>query len=183
VPIVAIEPAVKPAAAATRTGAIGVLATTRTLASTKFRDLVARHAAGVAVVMQACPGLVEQVEKGELDTLETRALVAQYIQPLLNRNVDGIVLGCTHYTFLADVIRDVAGPAVTIIDPAVAVARELRRRLESQGLRAGDGTSGSEAFWTSGDADSVRRVMRALWRPDVQVKELPSAFASGEPAV
>ena len=109
-PIVAIEPAVKPAAAATTSGVVGVLATTVTLASSNFARLVDRFAGEVTVITQPCPGLVEQVERGEFDGFETRALVEQYVRPLLERGADTLVLGCTHYAFLTEVIREVAGP-------------------------------------------------------------------------
>ena len=149
-PIVAIEPAVKPAAARTRSGVVGVLATTQTLASERFSKLVETHAAGVRVVTQPAPGLVERVEAGELSTAATRALVEQYVRPLVDSGADTIVLGCTHYPFLSAVIQDVAGTSITVIDPAVAVARELRRRLEAGGLLAPEARVGRERFWTTG---------------------------------
>ena len=108
-PIVAIEPAVKPAAARTRSGVVGVLATTQTLASERFSKLVDTHAAGVRVMTQPSPGLVEVVEAGELSTAATRSLVEKYVRPLVDQGADTIVLGCTHYPFLGAVIQDVAG--------------------------------------------------------------------------
>ena len=127
-PIVAIEPAVKPAVAATRTGVVGVMATSVTLSSSKLLRLVGQYPAPGGTEMQACPGLAEQVERGDLDSPATRALVEQYVRPLVAKGADTIVLGCTHYAFLEPVIREVAGPGVAVIDPAAAVARELRRR-------------------------------------------------------
>ena len=160
-PIVAIEPAVKPAAALTRSGVVGVMATTRTLASPRFARLVAAHARGVRMATQACPGLVERVEAGDLETDETRALVSRYVQPLVGQGADVIVLGCTHYPFVTRLIAEAAGPGVTIVDPAVAVARELRRRLEQQGLLAG-GRDGSTTYWTTGVSEHAQRVIAQL---------------------
>jgi glutamate racemase len=174
VPIVAIEPAVKPAAAQTRSRIVGVLATTQTLAGQKFAKLVSTHAGDVEVLTQAAPGLVDQVETGELDSPSTRALVQQYLRPMLDKGADTIVLGCTHYPFLADLIRAVAGPAVTVIDSAVPVARELRRRLQASGLLAREDRSGSESFWTTGSVEHVRPVIAQLWEGDVEVRSVPS---------
>ena len=168
-PIVAIEPAVKPAAARTRSGVVGVLATTQTLASERFSKLVETHAAGVRVVTQAAPGLVEQVEAGELSTAPTRSLVERYVKPLLDNGADTIVLGCTHYPFLSALIQDVAGSAVTVIDPAVAVAKELRRRLEAGGLLAPDAHVGSERFWTTGPPEQSQAVIAQLWGTPIEV--------------
>ena len=162
VPIVGMEPALKPAVSGTTSGVVGIMATAQTLSSAKFSKLLAQHGAHVEVVLQACPRLVEQVEKGELDTAETRALVESYVRPLLDRGADTIVLGCTHYPFLREAIEAVAGPAVSIIDPAVAVARELRRRLEAAGALSPRTEPGTERVWTSGDPDVVQRVMAGL---------------------
>jgi glutamate racemase len=174
-PIIAIEPAVKPAAARTRSGVVGVLATTQTLASQRFWKLVETHAAGVRVVTQPSPGLVERVEAGELSTAATRSLVEQYVKPLLDNGADTIVLGCTHYPFLSAVIQDVAGPSITVIDPAVAVARELRRRLEAGNLLAPDTRTGGERFWTTGPADQSQAVIGQLWGSLVEVTRVAAA--------
>lgn len=170
VPIVAIEPAVKPAVARTRSGVVGVLATTQTLAGQKFAKLVSTHAGDVEVLTQACPGLVEQVEGGLLSSESTRSLVERYLRPMLDRGADTIVLGCTHYPFVSDVIRDVAGPTVTIVDSAAPVARELRRRLQATGLLAPDTRRGAETFWTTGSLDHARAVIGQLWRGDADVR-------------
>jgi glutamate racemase len=179
-PIVAIEPAVKPAAAQSRSRIVGVLATTQTLAGQKFAKLVSTHAGDVEVLTQAAPGLVDQVETGQLNTPSTRSLVERYLQPMLERGADTIVLGCTHYPFLEDLIRDVAGPGVAVIDSAMPVARELRRRLQAGNLLAPGDRRGSETFWTTGSPDRVREVIAQLWMGDVDVREVPPATGSEE---
>lgn len=98
-PIIGMEPAVKPAVAATRSGVVGVLATVGTLKSAQFAALLENYGKGVQVVTQACHGLVECVERGDLDAPATRALVRRYVEPLLAQGADTIVLGCTHYPF------------------------------------------------------------------------------------
>jgi glutamate racemase len=136
-PFVAIEPAVKPAAAATRTGIVGVLATRQTIASPRFARLAETWANGARILAQPCPGLVEQIEQGELATAKTRDLIASFVRPLVEQGADTLVLGCTHYPFVEPLISSVAGPGVTLINPAAAVARELRRRLAEASLLAG----------------------------------------------
>lgn len=177
-PIVAIEPAVKPAAARSRSRVVGVLATTQTLAGQKFAKLVSTYAGDVEVLTQAAPGLVDQVEAGQLNTPSTRSLVERYLRPMLEKGADTIVLGCTHYPFLDDLIRDVAGSDVVVIDSAVPVARELRRRLQGGHLLAPDDRRGSETFWTTGSVDRVRAVIAQLWSSEVEVRELPPVAES-----
>jgi glutamate racemase len=185
IPVVAIEPAVKPAALQTRSGVVGVLATTGTLSSRRFLDLVDRHGAGVQVLVQPCPGLAERIEAGELADDGTRALVETLVRPLLDKSADTLVLGCTHYPFVRELIAEVAGPAVTIIDPATAVARELRRRLTAGGLHASGesagGGRGTEEFWTSGDPKTVGEVISLVWRRVVDVRPLPNAHMPALP--
>ena len=176
VPIVGMEPAVKPAAATTKSGVVGVLATTRTLSSDNFIRLQERFGADVDIVVQPCAGLADRVEAGDLTGDKTRALVEQYVQPMLDRGADTIVLGCTHYPFLTALIQSITGPEVAIIDPAAAVARELRRRLEDLGL-AGSGThSGTERFWTSDSRAQAESIISRLWSEDTEVMELPVKF-------
>ena len=159
-PIVAMEPAVKPAVAATRSGVVGVLATVGTLESARFAALLEQYAGDVEIVMQACPGLVEQVEAGELDGPATRALVERYTRPLIARGADTLVLGCTHFPFLKPVIADVVGPGVRLIDTGEAVARQVARRLPIETPSAQEPT---ERFWSTGDLAAARRIVRKLW--------------------
>jgi len=169
-PIVGMEPALKPAASKTKSGVVGVLATTQTLSSSRFARLLAEYGAQVEVLLQACPGLVEQIEQADLSSDATRTLVAKYVRPLLDKGADTLVLGCTHYPFLRELIQEVAGADVSIIDPAVAVARELRRRLEIEDRLSSRTSGGSERFWTSGPADRVQQVIAELWAQPVLVE-------------
>jgi glutamate racemase len=171
VPIVAVEPAVKPAATRTRSGVVGVLATAGTVASPNLSRLMNSYGADVRFLVQPSPGLAEQVERGEFAGTRTRALVEQYVRPLVQQGADILVLGCTHYPFLRDVIQEVAGPEVELIDPADAVARELRRRLEKDELVAARGRPGTQRFWTTG-ADGQAAVMSQLLGRPVTVERL-----------
>jgi glutamate racemase len=165
-PIVAMEPAVKPAVAATRSGVVGVLATVGTLESARFAALLEQYAGDVEIVMQACPGLVEQVEAGELDSPATRALVERYTKPLIARGADTLVLGCTHYPFLKPMITELIGPDVRLIDTGEAVARQVVRRLQ---VTAQSAEAPSERFWSTGDLVAARRIVSQLWGRPVTV--------------
>jgi len=178
IPMVAIEPAIKPAAMMTKSGVVGVLATTQTLASENLVLLAEKYGKGVKILSQACPGWVEQVELGRLNDAKTESLVVRYVTPLLERGADTIVLGCTHYPFLLASIRHVAGSSITFIDPAVAVARELGRRLELNGLLSLEKSPGAEAFWTSGVPQQVELVIAQLWGKQVIVEPLPARYSA-----
>jgi glutamate racemase len=150
VPFVGMEPAVKPAAENSRNGVIGVIATPATFQGELFASLIERFAGGVQVLTQVCPGLVEAVEAGDLDSPAVEALLRDCLTPLVAAGIDTLVLGCTHYPFLAPVIARVVGPEVNIIDPAPAVARQVGRVLARRGWLAGSVES-RRVFYTSGD--------------------------------
>jgi glutamate racemase len=180
-PVIAMEPAVKPAAEQTRSGVVGVLATSQTLASHRFLQLVGRFRQGVEVLVQPCPGLVEQIEAGQLASEATRALLADLMAPLLQRGVDTLVLGCTHYPLLTPLIRDLAGPGVTITDSGSAVARQLHRRLSEAGLLAEGTEPGAERFWTSADpAAPAAELIQRLWGARATVELMSELAHAGE---
>lgn len=162
-PVIGVEPAIKPAQHETRNGKIGVLATSLTLKGERFSHLVEKYAAEIEVFSQPAPGLVELVEAGKLDTAETRAVLHQYLDPLLSKGIDTLVLGCTHYPFLIPVIRKICGPAVTVLDTGVAVARQTQRILTEQDLLTSAALPGRDFFYTTGDPDSVKQVFGKLW--------------------
>ncbi|WP_242466302.1 glutamate racemase [Chromatium okenii] len=170
VPIIGLEPAVKPALAHTRSGVIGVMATRQTLASAKFATLIAKFAhQPVRIVPQPCPGLVEQVEAGDLDSAVTRRLVAELLAPLLDAGADTLVLGCTHYPHLTPLIAELVGTNVTILDSGAAVARQVRRRLTETALLAPPSQIGQEWFWTSGELAHTQKLLNRLWNPDARL--------------
>ena len=171
-PIVGVEPALKPAAEVTRSGIVGVLATKATLRGAKLHQLQERFAANVQVLMQACEGWVEQVEAGDLTGPKARALVELQVLPLIERGVDTLVLGCTHYPLLIPLIREVAGPEVHVIDPSPAVARELKRKMESAKLLSAARENGRENFWTTGDPERVNRLISVLWGRECEVGQI-----------
>ena len=161
VPFVGMEPAVKPAAQTTRTGVVGVLATPATFQGELFASVVERFANGVQLINQVCPGLVEQIEAGHLQTPATLEMLDRFLAPLRVANADTIVLGCTHYPFVLDALRQLA-PEVNVIDPAPAVARQVDRVLTEQGLRGDPDRAGTHTFITSGVLDRFQDILRVL---------------------
>ena len=162
-PLVGMEPAVKPAAAATRSGVVGVLATTGTLQSAKFAALLDRFATDVQVVTQPCPGLVERIESGDLNSPALRQLLQGYVEPLLAAGCDTIILGCTHYPFLRPLLSQMVPPSVAIIDTGAAVARQLQRLLAERELLA-TGPARPADFWTSADPQHLKNILPLLWK-------------------
>ncbi|QKZ03095.1 glutamate racemase [Pseudomonas eucalypticola] len=162
-PIVGMEPAVKPAAAATRSGVVGVLATTGTLQSAKFAALLDRFANDVKVVTQPCPGLVELIETGHLHSDALRTLLRRYVEPLLAAGCDTLILGCTHYPFLKPLLRGMIPANVILIDTGAAVARQLQRLLAQRDLLA-SGPARPAQFWTSADPQHFREILPMLWK-------------------
>lgn len=170
VPVIAIEPAIKPASQHTKTGVIGVLATRQTIASPSVARLCEAHGKHIEILLQPCPGLVEQVEKAELLSDATRALLAQYISPLLAAGADTLVLGCTHYPFLTQLIRDIVGPDVAIIDPALAVAQQVARRLGDQLASNAPTQPANAKFFSTAAAAEASAIISALWGQKVTVQ-------------
>ena len=170
--IIGMEPAVKPAAEASTNGVIGVLATVGTLKSAQFAALLESYGRNVKVVTQACVGLVECIERGELDTPETKALIRQYTSPLLAEGADTIVLGCTHYPFIAHVIQEVVGDKISLIDTGAAVAKQLKRQLEEKGLLSASQEKAEVRFWTNSEAENAVQVTEKLWGKHVEEHRL-----------
>ncbi|HEY8085727.1 MAG TPA: glutamate racemase [Methylophilaceae bacterium] len=162
-PIIGMEPAVKPAAAATKTGVIGILATAGTLQSAQFAALLESYGQSVTVVTQAGHGLVECIERGELATDRIRSLLEGYLRPLLEARADTIVLGCTHYPFVRPLIEKIVGREVTLIDTGAAVARQLQKRLVELGLSAEVGKPGGVTFWSNSQDEDAEKVTAQLW--------------------
>lgn len=156
-PIVGVEPGIKPAVATSLNKKVGVLATPGTLASPKFQGLLSSHAKDAVIVTQACPGLAKEIESGQLDTPALSALVDRFSQPLIRAGVDTVVLGCTHYPFVAPLFTRTLGAGVRIIDTAGAVAAQTARLLPPAATDA-DLCDGGLHLWTSGDPKHLSEV-------------------------
>jgi glutamate racemase len=171
-PFVGMEPAVKPAAERTQTGRVGVLATPATFQGELYASVVERFASGVQVLQDTCPGLVEQIEAGKLSGIETRAILEKALHPMLEQDIDTVVLGCTHYPFVIPLIQEIAGSQVRVIDPAPAIARQVGRLLDAHQLHAGSVAASMPApvhFLTSGDPERLQALLPHLWGESAQV--------------
>jgi glutamate racemase len=171
VPVVGLEPAVKIAARVTKAGRVGVMATTSTVRSERLARLIRSHADGVQVLARACPGLADFVEEGHLDDAALHGLLEELTRPLREAGVDAVVLGCTHYAFVAPALARVLGPRVELVDSAPAIARRVEHLLREGGLRATSG-SGSFRVLTTGRPERVGPVVGRLWGGLVSVDRL-----------
>ncbi len=159
-PFVGMEPAVKPAATATTAGVIGVLATPATFQGELYASVVDRHATGVRIVEAAAVGLAGAIDDGRTD--EVAAILRLHVGSLMAAGVDRIVLGCTHYPFVADEIAAIAGPEVALIDPSPAVARQVQR------LSSAATTAGGVSYLTTGDPGVLSERIAALLGEEAQ---------------
>jgi len=171
-PIIAMEPGVKPALALSSSGVIGVLATVETAHSKQLDDLVKRYAGEQQVLIQACPGLVELIEAGESNSQKTRELLKHYLQPLLDAGVDTLVLGCSHYPLIHSQIQALVGEKIQLVETGAPVARELQRRLEQYNLLNNATNSGKIQVLTS--APSAQ--LEVLFEQITSLKVLPERF-------
>lgn len=172
VPVVGLEPAVKTAAARTRNGRIGVMATSGTLASDRYARLVRDHARERQVVPLACPGLADLVEAGHLDDEALDSRLQALVAPLRAADVDTVVLGCTHYAFVEGPIRRALGPGVEIVDSGPAIARRADALLAEAACRANGGRRGGLRVRTTGDAREVARIVARIWPGPVPVEHV-----------
>lgn len=183
-PVIGVEPGIKPAAAASRSGVIGVLATAATLRSARFADLLARHTAqGQRFLCQPGHGLVERIEAGDVDSPEVLALLDRFVEPMLAQGADTLVLGCTHYPFLIPALQRRFGTALTLIDTGAAIARQLQRRLATDGLNASQppGGHGDLQLMTTANANALQTMADRLLAnaPCVQTVEIAEIASHG----
>jgi glutamate racemase len=172
VPFVGMEPAVKPAAETTKTGKVGVLATPATFQGALYASVVERFGNGVELFQHTCPGLVAQIEKGDLESGATRAILEDALTPMLEKNIDTVVLGCTHYPFVIPLIERIVGVNVRVIDPAPSVARQVKRLLEAGEMLNQTGENARVHFFTSADSASMKSLLPLLLGQDDEVEML-----------
>ena len=172
VKFVGMEPAVKPAVEHTQTGKVGVLATPTTLQGSLYASVLERFAQGVEIYQDTCNGLVQQIESGNTDGDETRKILEDALLPMLDNNIDTVVLGCTHYPFVIPLIEKIVGENVRVIDPAPAVARQVRRLLEVGGMTSLSSTRGFTRIYTSGEPMRLESTLPVLLKRGYQVKKV-----------
>ncbi|MEM9933543.1 MAG: glutamate racemase [Bacteroidota bacterium] len=165
IPFVGVEPAIKPAALQTKTGKVGVLATVGTLTGGHFLQTSERYASGVEVIVQIGHGLVEWVESGDMEDEDGKALLQSYLQPMMETSVDQLVLGCTHYPFLATAIEEITQGSLQIHEPSAAIATRVKELWAK-----GDSPEREELFLTTGEERSYERLVADL----LGIGEIPS---------
>ncbi len=169
---VGMEPAVKPAAEQTHTGVVGVLATPATFQGRLYSSVVERFAREVTLIQSTCPGLVGEIEKGNLEGVESRRILKEAILPMLDQNIDTIVLGCTHYPFVIPLIREIAGERVNVIDPAPAIARQTGRVLDTLGISQLADFQAEVRYITSGSPSDLEKLLPLLLGEDGKVQQI-----------
>jgi glutamate racemase len=182
IPVVGVEPGIKPAVQQSASGVAGVLATQSTLRSARFQALLERHGAGCRFICQPGHGLVQAIERGDTGSPALRALLADYLHRMLDEGADTVVLGCTHYPFLIAMIRDIVGDRLSIVDTSDAIARQLVRVLDQHGLRAPDDTRAAPPrFCSTGEGRQLQALASTLLALDAPVESIivpsPSAHA------
>jgi len=173
-PVIGVEPGIKPASMQTKNGIVGVLATEATLKSDKFNDLLATLPTHCQFIKQSGAGLVPLIEAGKADSEETLDLLSQHLEPIQDAGSDTLVLGCTHYPFLRKAIRKLLGDSICLIDTSEAVVRQLKRQLNSQNKAAEAKKYSSVTFISSKDAQTLLQMAHDLMSADLKLYDLAS---------
>ncbi|MCA0133423.1 glutamate racemase [Winogradskyella alexanderae] len=161
IPFIGIEPAIKPAALNTKNNVVGILATKGTLSSKLFHKTADLYASGIKVVEQVGEGIVPLIENGQLESENMEALLRTYIEPMVEANIDYLVLGCTHYPYLIPTLKRMLPKNVTIIDSGLAVAKQTAAVLDSNGLLNDNLNSPSIKFYSNGDLSVIKSILKA----------------------
>jgi len=171
-PVIGMEPAVKPAVQQSTSRVVGVLTTSGTAASEKFNRLASRFSQQARLIVQSCPGLVERIEAGDMAGEQTRGLLLSFLQPLMQQGMDTLVLGCTHYPFVTQLIREIIGDEIAIIDSGDAIARELECQLQRRHVLSEHQLPACIEFWSSGDTQTVTPIIARLWGEQIVLNKL-----------
>ena len=178
IPIVGVEPGIKPAAMQSTNGIVGVLATEATLQSDKFNALLATLPDNYRFIKQAGAGLVPLIEAGQANSKKALELLAEHLEPIQDAGADTLVLGCTHYPFLRKAIRQLLGDSINLIDTSDAVVRQLKRKLETQGKLLTNNSNGSVLFISSKDSETLLKMAQELIQSDLSLHRIESQLVS-----
>jgi glutamate racemase len=159
IPFIGIEPAIKPAALLSKTGAIGILATKGTLSSKLFEKTTKEYTKNITTIEQDGEGLVPLIEEGKLNSPEINELLTTYLKPMLQFNIDHLVLGCTHYPYLIPQIKKIIGENITIIDSGEAVAKQTKAILEKHNLLLTSSTKSHHQFYTNAETKVLKEIL------------------------
>jgi len=170
IPIIGVEPGIKPAVEISKNGTIGVLATEQTIKSDSFRDLLNRFIDRARIETQACPGLVELIESQQLEGHEIKSMLKKYVVPMLDKGVDTFVMGCTHFAFLTEVLSEIIGSEYNIINTYKAVANETSRRLHIHDLLTSTTIAGNTEFFSSNIQENTILLFEKLWGKSITIR-------------
>ncbi|HSM24412.1 MAG TPA: glutamate racemase [Anaerolineaceae bacterium] len=178
-PFVGMEPAVKPAAEHTHTGSVGVLATPATFQGKLYNSVVERFAKSVKIYQDTCSGLVQEIEKGNFSGSKTKNILVSALTPMIEKEIDSVVLGCTHYPFVIPLIKEIVGPDISVIDPSPAIANQTYRKIIENDIQSKSDSSGQSILITSGSTQNLRKflnkinlesedhlILKAIWSDD-----------------
>ncbi|TWX46572.1 glutamate racemase [Colwellia hornerae] len=171
IPIIGVEPAIKPAALHSKTKKVALLVTEATAINTRFLSLVDKHKNGAEIYIQPCPGLVELIEQGLHQSEQCFKILHTFLQPLLQSNIDTLVLGCTHYPFVRSLIQNIVGDNITIMETAQPVTDQLARQLANQGLLASNQSMSQQHFFSSRVSTQQARLMSVLFGQNVTLQQ------------
>ena len=173
IPIIGVEPAIKPAAKQSISKKVAILATQATSENQRFNDLVALHRNGADIFIQPCPGLVEYIEQGQQHSKACNTLLKKYIEPLINKDIDTLVLGCTHYPFVQNQISAIAGQQVNIIETAGPVTLQLSKQLIEKNISSTSKQQGQYQFFSSRVTKQQEKIFSKLWNKPITLVKTP----------
>ncbi len=172
IPVIGVEPAIKPAAKLSINKKVAILATQATSTNPRFNALVAEHHNGAEVIIQPCPGLVEFIEQGQQNSNACKRLLKSYIEPLLQRGVDTLVLGCTHYPFLLSQISEITGDDIAIIETSEPVTLQLSKQLATAKLSANSRQKSQYHFYSSQPSEQLQALISLMWKSDIALHSI-----------
>lgn len=173
IPVIGVEPAIKPAVNLSKNKKVAILVTKATAENQRFLTLVAQYSHNSEVIIQPCPGLVELIEQDKKNSPECELLLSEYLQPLLDKGVDTIVLGCTHYPLVKGIINKICGANVIIMETALPVTEQLQRQLALHNLINPSDKIGTTRFYSSKHSDMQQALFTHIWQQSLQLNSYP----------
>lgn len=170
IPVIGVEPAIKPAAKLSKAKKVAVLVTQATSENKRFLSLINEHHNGAQVIIQPCPGLVEIIEQGQQHSPACQVLLQSYLQPLLSQGIDTLVLGCTHYPFVQQQINAITGNAIQVVETAEPVTLQLSRQLAQTNIVNSSNQLGHHQFFSSEPSENQQQLFNQLWQTEVNLK-------------
>lgn len=173
IPVIGVEPAIKPAANFSKNKKVAILVTKATAENQRFLSLVAQYSHTIDVTIQPCPGLVELIEQDKRNSTECKLMLARYLQPLIAKGVDTIVLGCTHYPLVKALINEICGNAVVIMETAQPVTEQLKRQLALHQLISIHSSLGTSTFYSSKNCPTQHQLFAHIWQQPLSLHKFP----------